>query len=85
MHRGEELLLDRMVTRAVEITQDKIKPGDFVIYRFGHCYSHGGIITEWPLFVHAFPQAHKVSEDRADQGILFKRLRKFFTRKSWAE
>lgn len=28
-------------------------PGDFLLFHFARCYSHGVIVIEWPLCIHA--------------------------------
>ncbi|BAE50584.1 C40 family peptidase [Paramagnetospirillum magneticum] len=28
-------------------------PGDFVIYKVGHCHAHGAIVVAWPRVIHA--------------------------------
>jgi cell wall-associated NlpC family hydrolase len=28
-------------------------PGDFLLFHFAHAYSHGAIVTAWPLCIHA--------------------------------
>lgn len=38
------------------------QPGDIILLRFGRCFSHGGIVTDWPLMVHAWMPAHRVLE-----------------------
>lgn len=86
MHGNAELFLDGVMERAIEIEQTAALPGDLVLYRFGRCYSHAGIVTDrgWPEIVHCFKQAKQVTIDNGDQGILQGRARRFFTRKAWA-
>jgi len=63
LHRSEERYLgfvfDR--TREVEVAQ----PGDVMVFRYGRCYSHGGIVSERaPLsIVHAYHSAKRVLEE----------------------
>lgn len=83
VHRNDELLIDIVMQRGVEIEQKQAKPADVVVYRFGRCYSHGAIILEWPRIIHAFRQVGRVIIDVADQGHLANRQRRFFTRKTW--
>lgn len=37
-------------------------PGDVALFQFGRCFSHGGIVTEWPRMVHAWMPAGRVIE-----------------------
>jgi cell wall-associated NlpC family hydrolase len=84
MHRSDELLLDKVLERCVQIDLLNVQPADIVIYKFGRCFAHGGIIVKWPQIIHAFIQARRVTLDMADQGIFAGRERRFFTRKDWA-
>jgi hypothetical protein len=44
LHRGEERYLGFVFDRCHEV--ETPRPGDVAVYRFGRCYSHGGIVTE---------------------------------------
>ena len=53
MHRDQERLL--MGVREHRLKEvERPLPGDIALFRFGRCYSHGAIITEWPCLIHAF-------------------------------
>jgi len=39
------------------------EPGDVVLFRFGRCLSHGGIVVKWPDFIHAYLNAGRVVVD----------------------
>jgi cell wall-associated NlpC family hydrolase len=47
-----------------------VKPGDVVVFRWGRCYSHGGIVTDAASgglrIVHAFSERRAVVEQRID-------------------
>ncbi len=66
MHRDEEraLAIVERWTHRVEIPGD----GDIVLYRFGRCVSHGGIVDGWPRIIHAYRTAGMVTYDEGDQG-----------------
>jgi cell wall-associated NlpC family hydrolase len=71
LHRGEERYLGFVFDRAAEVNSPQ--PGDVAVFRFGRCYSHGGIVTAAaPLsIVHAyFPARRVVEEDVARSGPL---------------
>lgn len=55
MHRDEELYLSKIFESKVafETTQNNLLPGDVVLARFGWTFSHGAIVIEWPLCIHA--------------------------------
>ena len=57
----------------------EVKPGDVAVFRFGRCYSHGGIVVEIdPLaIVHAYAPARCVLEERVHQNaVLGEKIRK---------
>jgi cell wall-associated NlpC family hydrolase len=56
-----------------------VKRGDVAVFRFGRCYSHGGIVVETdPLaIVHAYAPAGCVLEERMQQSaVLSEKIRK---------
>ena len=57
--KGKFFIFDR----SAEVMQPL--PGDVMVFRYGRCYSHGGIVTAAaPLrIVHAYYQAQTVIED----------------------
>ncbi|HEY1944125.1 MAG TPA: hypothetical protein VGH40_18585 [Roseiarcus sp.] len=63
LHRGEERYLAHLLARAHEVASPQ--PGDVVLFKYGRCFSHGGIVTrQTPLtIVHAFHPARIVLEE----------------------
>lgn len=63
LHRGEEKYLGFVFDRAHAV--ESPQAGDVAVFRFGRCYSHGGIVTRSdPLtIVHAYFQARCVIEE----------------------
>ena len=71
------------------------QPGDIVMFKFGHCFAHGAIVTAWPEVIHAYGN-RPVGRDDADRTSVLRhtiervghrnepRARKFFSLKSWA-
>jgi cell wall-associated NlpC family hydrolase len=57
------------VARSAVGEGSSVQPGDVVVFRFGRCYSHGGIVVETdPLaIVHAFAPARCVVEELLGQ------------------
>ena len=53
-------------------------PGDFVLYCFGRCWSHGAIVIEWPLIIHAVVQHGVILSDGEKDGMLVGRRKRFF-------
>jgi cell wall-associated NlpC family hydrolase len=54
------------------------EPGDLVLFRFGRCFAHGGIVTLWPRLIHAWNGMGVVPVD-AEQALLGPRPRRFFS------
>jgi hypothetical protein len=63
LHRSEERYLGFVFDRAKEVTDPL--PGDAMVFRYGRCYAHGGIVTRGaPLaIVHAYQPALVVLEE----------------------
>ncbi len=63
LHRSEERYLGHLLARASRVAQPA--PGDVALFRYGRCYSHGGIVTgaEPLTIVHAFHPAQIVLEE----------------------
>ena len=67
LHRDEEKYLGWVYKACGPV--EKPQPGDIALFRFGRCYSHGGIITEADpvALVHAFRDVNMVVEERIAQ------------------
>jgi hypothetical protein len=82
LHRSEERYLGFVFDRTKETSVPM--PGDVMVFRYGRCYSHGGVVTcSTPLtIVHAYHPARRVlEEDVASNTILSMSIRapKFFS------
>lgn len=54
LSRGEEIYLGHLQRLAQPVSsRDAIKRGDFGVWRFGRLFSHGAIILEPPMIIHA--------------------------------
>jgi cell wall-associated NlpC family hydrolase len=76
LHRDDERYLGLLLARASEVVEPQ--EGDVILFRFGRCFSHGGIVTKTkPLtIVHAFAPARVVlEEDVGRNAELAERLR----------
>jgi NlpC/P60 family putative phage cell wall peptidase len=78
LHRGVERYIDGMRDYAHEIVGAQPAPGDVALFRFGRCFSHGAIVTEWPRLIHAW-HAGGVMRGDATQSLLTGRAVRFFS------
>ena len=53
LHRDAERYLEGVARHAREIGEPP-GPGDIAVFRFGRCFAHGAIVTEWPRLIHAY-------------------------------
>ena len=80
LHRAEERYLGFVFDHCHEVA--KPEPGDVIVFRYGRCFAHGGIVTRSePLtFVHAFSPAGAVIEEALERNAaLVGRPRRAFT------
>jgi|SRR5579872_5949975 len=79
-----------------ELPTRPILPGDIALWRFGRCFSHGAIVVDWPVVIHAYLGRGCVLEDAAKAEWLSRigegrdaqpkpRPVKFFTLKRWMD
>lgn len=94
LHRDSERYLDFVLRHAIETSREP-RPGDLALWRFGRCFSHGAIVIDWPLVIHAYAGRGCVLEDAMNAHWLCylggrrgevrqPRPVKFFTLKRWA-
>ena len=69
LHRSDEIYLGHLTERAHEV--ERPQPGDAVVFRYGRCFSHGGVVTTaGPLtIVYAFAAAKVVMEEQIDRNV----------------
>ncbi len=65
LHRSEERYLGFVLDHAGEVPFAEAAAGDVIVFRYGRCHAHGGIVTGAdPLtLVHAFSPARAVVEE----------------------
>jgi cell wall-associated NlpC family hydrolase len=76
-HRSEERYLGFVSQYAHRV--DSPQPGDIVLYRFGRCVAHGGIVVAWPTIVHAFAPERKVVLGDGERGPFARHLHGFYS------
>lgn len=62
LHRAGERYLGIVLDHAREIAGQPL-PGDIALWRFGRCFSHGAVVVDWPLVIHAYLGRPCVLED----------------------
>jgi cell wall-associated NlpC family hydrolase len=67
LHRDEEQYLGWVRRFACEIPREEAGPGDFAIWKFGRCYSHGAIVIDLPEVIHALILGGGVIRGHADR------------------
>lgn len=78
LHRDAERYLG-WVTQYCNETENPM-PGDLVTFQYGRCVSHGAIVIEWPIVLHAYMnQRMVVLSDLGVDGDLKDRMRKIYT------
>src|SRR5207237_8773550 len=78
LHRSDEPYLGIVQRHALAITDPPAAAGDFALYHFGRCWSHGAIVLEWPLIIHAVVQHGVILSDGEKEGMLVRRKRRCF-------
>ena len=80
LHRSDEIYLGIVQELASELRGfETPQPGDLALYQFGRTWSHGGIVLEWPLIIHAVLQHGVILSDGEKDGMLVGRKRRFFS------
>lgn len=79
LHRDEEQFLSWVTPYAREIGRDALGPGDFVIWKFGRTFSHGGIVIDPPDIIHAVIAGGAVVRGNMDRDGELQRPARFFT------
>lgn len=54
-------------------------PGDIAVWQFGRTFSHGSIVVDWPLVIHAHRRSRAVCYGDGSQGELTDRPVRFYT------
>jgi cell wall-associated NlpC family hydrolase len=68
LHRSDERYLGHVMQYARQV--DAPGPGDIAMWKFGRCFSHGAIVLEWPLVIHAYRPDQMVGYGDGTQGDL---------------
>lgn len=78
LHRDEERYLNHVLAHAHAVKTPQ--QGDVALFRFGRTVSHGAIVLEWPLVIHAYrPDRMCTISDVSKSAELTDRLVGFFS------
>jgi cell wall-associated NlpC family hydrolase len=53
MHHSEERFVGWIIDKLGGVEVEYPRPGDVIVYRWGRCYSHGALLVEPQLIIHA--------------------------------
>jgi cell wall-associated NlpC family hydrolase len=56
----------------------RVQPADFIVFQFGRTFSHGAIVVEWPLIIHAYIPHGVTLADAVTDGQLIGREYKVY-------
>jgi len=63
LHRDEERFIAIVAKYATQVQRPL--PGDMALWRYFRTFSHGGIVVEWPMVIHAHRPVGKVTMSNA--------------------
>lgn len=75
-HRSEERYLGWVEKYCHRV--DSPQPGDIALFKFARCVSHGAIVLDWPMIIHAHLGVGVETHD-ASRGRLASRLHAFYS------
>lgn len=81
LHREQEMYLGWVRRFGREIGREATQRGDFAVWKFGRCFSHGAIILDPPTIIHAtlLGRCVHISDMDRDDDLAAHEV-KFFTR-----
>ena len=78
LHHSEELYMNTVISRGA-VETEALDPGNFLLWRVGRCYSHGGIIIKWPVIIHALRPHCVMLSDATNEAAICRKPMKVFT------
>jgi cell wall-associated NlpC family hydrolase len=82
VNQSEERYMGWVLKMGHEITEEQIKPGDVVLFKYGQCFAHGAMVQEWPRIIHVRRPLPVIIEDMS-RSVTLKRLpKRYFS--AWA-
>lgn len=85
LHRSEEQFADFVMVYGDEIPETELESGDMILWKFGRCFSHGGIYIGERKVVHAICIERNTRVASIDEGDLSWRPRRCFRYKALSD
>lgn len=73
LHHGEEWFLRVVEAYCEAVPREEIQPGDFLLYKFGRCVSHGAVYVGNGRVIHAMVERGVILSDINDVMFLTRR------------
>jgi cell wall-associated NlpC family hydrolase len=84
LHRDDPAYLNGVLDHCEEV--ETPQPGDIALWKFGRCFSHGGIVVDWPTIIHAYkPFGSVVEMSTTDDSRMRDHAVRFFAPRGYAE
>lgn len=77
LHRSEEVFEGFVLAHGVLVPEPQ--PADVVLFKYGRCYSHGGVMISETRFVHAVLATKRVCYGDLSDAELLRRERRFYS------
>lgn len=63
LHRSEERYADGVAAFCAEVAAEPpYPPATILLFKHGRTFSHGALVSDWPMVIHAFADAEMVEE-----------------------
>jgi NlpC/P60 family putative phage cell wall peptidase len=82
LHSDDERYLEWVKEYAYQV--DLALPGDLVMFKFGKSHSHGAVVIEWPMIIHAYKGEGCVISDATKDPLVGRKV-KIFRLNQWGE
>lgn len=79
LHASDDRYAEALIHAGADEFDGPPQPGDFVLFKVGRAFSHGGIVLAWPRIIHCSRQCRRVLEaDVTNEGELIGRAQRYF-------
>ncbi len=81
LHSSNQWYVELILKFADEIYAPPFLPGDAIVFKYGRIFSHGGIVSDWPMIIHASAPDRCVLSGDASRPPLARRQMRIFRHK----